>query len=106
MNLPLFKNANISEVITTTQLMQTKWAAILNPVISNELNQCSILKSVNLSIGNNIINHLLGKKLSGWFIVRQRALAEIFDTQDLNPTPNLTLTLTSNAIVTVDIAVF
>ena len=49
---------------------------------------------------------MLQRPLQGWYIVRQRALASIYDTQDSNQNPSLTLNLTSNAVVSVDIAVF
>ena len=87
------------------QLMQNRWASILNPVIQNPSLQSSILKSVALTAGANTINHLLGRKLVGWRIIRQRAAATIYDTQDTNVHPDLTLTLVASAPVTVDIEV-
>ncbi len=88
------------------ELMQTSWAEQLNPVISNPLMSGQILKLVTLQIGSNAINHKLGRALQGWYIVRQRAAANIYDTQDSNTRPNLTLLLTSDAVVTADLFVF
>lgn len=66
-----------------------------------------ILTNISLKSGNNnIINHTLSRKLTGWKIVRQRAEARIWDTQDSNPSPNLTLWLSTGADVIVDIEVF
>lgn len=90
----------------TIDMMQQKWASAINPVLVNPLNSASILKSQSLVTGANVINHKLGQPLQGWWIVRQRAAASIFDTQDSNQTPQLTLNLTSSANVVVDIAVF
>ena len=87
-------------------LLQTAWASVLDPLLKNATNNCSVLSSVQLQVGSNVINHKLGRKLQGWSIVRQRAAASVFDTQDVNPTPALTLTLTSSAAVVVDLLVF
>lgn len=88
------------------QMLQTQWASQLNPVLAKPQLQSSILKNVSLVIGDNVINHLLGRPLQGWKLVRQRAAASIYDLQDSNQTPNLTLVLNSSAAAVVDIEVF
>lgn len=98
--------ANLPQRLTLTQTQQ-QWAAILNPVIANPMNSATILKNQSLVSGANTINTKLGQPLQGWNIVRWHgAWAQIYDTQDTNPTPSLTLTLTSSAPVLVDILVF
>lgn len=87
--------------------LQTLWAAQLDPVIKQPFTQGLLIKSVALASGANVVNHKLGRKLQGWVVTRYRgAAASIFDTQDVNPTPALTLTLNSSAAVTVDLYVF
>lgn len=86
--------------------LQTQWTSILNPVLSNPSIQTSILKRVALATGINTINHLLGKNLTGWRIVRQRALASIYDQQDGNARPELTLILITDQPVVIDLEVF
>jgi hypothetical protein len=101
MLLPIFQ--------TTMQeflLMQNKWSSILNVLIGNPSLQSSILTMIPLKNGKTVVNHLLGKKLTGWRIIRQRAEAQIYDQQDSNQTPELTLVLVSNAAVTIDLEVF
>lgn len=88
------------------QLMQSRWAALLNPLLASPFASSGLLKGIVLTTGANTVNHLLGRPLQGWFIVRQRAQASIYDTQDSNPKPGLTLTLVSDANATVDIYVF
>jgi hypothetical protein len=90
----------------TVQLLQNKWAGVLNPIIANPLNNVSILKNVKLTSGANSVAHLLQKPLTGWFIVRQRGPASVYDQQDNNQSPQLTLKLISSASVSVDLAVF
>ena len=87
-------------------LMQVQWAQQLNPVIANPVLQNNILKNVSLASGDNVINHKLGRNLVGWQIIRVRAAAIIYDKQDSNQTPNLTLVLNASAPVVVDLAVF
>jgi hypothetical protein len=100
-SLPQFQDDNQS-----FQMMQNRWASILNPLLINPSLQNIILKNVVLAIGSNTVNHLLQRKLQGWRLIRQRALANIYDTQDSNQKPELTLILVSDAVVTVDIEVF
>lgn len=96
-------NANEDESL---MMVQTRWAAILNPVLKNPALNSIVLKNIQLAAGANIVNHLLGRKLQGWKLVRQRAAGSVFDTQDANSMPDLTLQLTSSAVMSVDIEVF
>lgn len=101
MSLPIFivDNKNMS-------MMQTTWASQLNPLLSNPLSNGLVLQNLQLITGSNVVNHLLGRKLQGWVIIRQRGPATFYDTQDGNTMPNLTLYLTSSAAVSVDLYVF
>lgn len=99
--LPIFKTVDIP-----LSLLQTAWAKMINPVLSQPINSGVILKEVSLTTGDNVINHRLGRKLQGWFIVRQRGPAVIYDNQDSNNQPNLTLLLNASTNVTVDLLVF
>lgn len=85
---------------------QNTWATALDPLISRPANNSIIIKDQALKSGANVINHRLGRKLQGWTLVRIRASATVYDTQDANVMPELTLQLTASADVTVDIEVF
>lgn len=100
-NLPIMQSD--SEQLLS---VQTRWASILNPLLSNPLLNGVVLKQVQLASGSNIINHKLGRKLQGFIITRQRGPANIYDTQDNNSMPDLTLHLESSASVSCDIYVF
>jgi|SRR5665213_712799 len=85
------------------ELAQTQWPQQLDPLLSNPSNNASILTNVPLiSATPNQVNHKLGRKLQGWRIIRNRQFLvtgtptgyQIYDTQDTNPTPQLTLILT------------
>jgi hypothetical protein len=86
--------------------LQDNIANFIEPLGNNVLLSGIILKNVALAVGSNTIQHGLGRLLLGWFIVRQRASASIYDTQDTNPSPTTTLRLTSSAVVVVNIYVF
>jgi hypothetical protein len=101
MGLPSYYTTDVS-----LTLLQSNWASLLDPLLDQLITKGQILENIQLANGANTINHKLGRKLLGWFIVRQRALASIYDTQDTNPTPAVTLRLTSDASVKVDIFVF
>ncbi len=79
------------------------WATTLNPVIANPLNNIQIIPNVSLKNGVNIINHMLGRTLQGWVLTDLQGAASIYRSAPFNSS---TLTLTSNAAVTVNIGVF
>ena len=99
--LPLF---NISD--RQMQMLQTQWKAQIDPVLVKPQNLSLILPNVQLQVGTNVINHRLGSKLQGWNITRQRGPANIYDNQDSNQSPELTLVLVSDAIVNINLEVF
>lgn len=84
-------------------LANPKWAASLNPLLRNPVNNVSIISNITLVTGSNVINHLLGKTLQGWFLVDQQGVASIYRDAPFNST---TLSLNSSASVTVSIGVF
>ena len=97
---------NLPQGLTLSQL-STKWASILNVLLNNAQLNRSVLKSVSLSSGNNTINHNLGRPLQGWNISRIRGVAtSLYDLQDTNQMPDLTLILHSTAATVVDLEVW
>lgn len=87
-------------------LLQTKWKAIIDPLLSSPSNQANILSVIPLSNGTTVINHLLGRKLVGWRIIGINAAATVYDKQASNQTPAETLILVSNAACIVNLEVF
>ena len=87
---------------STIQSLQSS----ISDLQSSNFSSGKILTKQALASGSNNIPHGLGKALTGWVIVRQRASATFYDTQDSNTIPQTTLLLTSSASVTVDIYVF
>ena len=86
------------------QLMQSNWASQLNPLLANTLTQGRQVDSVTISSGSPaVINHLLNRMQIGWFLVDNNAPAQIARIAPLN---NKTLTLSSDAAVTVSIWVY
>ncbi len=78
-------------------------ASTLNPLINAPLNNATILKDIALINGVTVINHKLGRTMQGWFLTDITGIAAIYRSSPFN---DLTLTLTSNAAVTVSIGVF
>jgi len=65
-----------------------------------------LLKNVSLISGTTAVFHKLNRPLQGYLIVRKRANADIWDSQDSNTAPSRTLILESSAAVTIDLYVF
>lgn len=86
--------------------MATTWAQALNPVISNPLMSGQLLQPQVLIAGSNVINHKLGRKLAGWIQVGINGVANIYDTQASNQSPQTTLNLVSDSNVTINLYVF
>jgi hypothetical protein len=86
--------------------LQSNIISSLQSIVQNQLVNGRVIKEKKLTVGSNTINHGLGQKLQGWFIVRKRSTSDIYDEQDSNKNPELTLILNSSAEVTVDIYVF
>lgn len=100
--LPFFKSNDHS-----FSLLQTAWSKMINPIVGRIQNQSIILSKISLINGTNVVNHGLGKTLTGWKIIRLRTPGgTVWDNQDSNSTPNTTLILISNANIVVDIEVF
>lgn len=102
--LPKFNVTNTQDTDLST--VQRNLVRTLNPIFNTPTLGGNLLTEQSLAIGANNINHGLGRNLNGWQIVRQRAQANIWDSQDSNQTPNLTLALNSSAAVVCDIYVF
>lgn len=73
--------------------LQSNILSYLNVLQDNALLSGVILQNQQLTSGTNTINHKLNRKLRGWFIVRLRSSATIYDAQDGNTTPDRTLSL-------------
>lgn len=101
MKLPQFQGGD-----QPFQLMQNRWASVLDPILACPIPQGILLPNVTLASGDNVVNHRLGRELQGWIIVRQRAASQLYDKQDSNTRPALTLLLNASAPVSVDLFVF
>jgi hypothetical protein len=88
------------------ELMQSQWAATLNPLLASPLADASILSNVALVSGPNTINHKVGAKLQGYVVVLNSANATFYDNQSTNPMPDKTLIIVASAPTTVSILVF
>lgn len=79
----------------------TRWKSLLDPVIA--ASQPTILEGIHLTNGVTVINHKLAQIQQGWIITDITGAATIYRSAPFN---DKTLTLTSNAAVTVNIEVF
>lgn len=99
MLLPQFQSSN-----TQFQLMQSKWASIINPIISLPLNNGpSLVKNITITTGNNVINHKLGRTPIGWIVIDQNANIDLYRNNEFN---DLTLTLNSTGAAIISLLVF
>lgn len=87
-------------------MIQDNVGNVVDPIAANPLINGIILTKVPLVTGANRVLHKLQRPLIGWFVVRQRASATLYDTQDTNTDPTVYLNLNASANVVVDLYVF
>lgn len=88
------------------EMANPRWASILNPIIANPLMGGRLLVGIKVVLGDNTINHGLGEKLQGYFVVMNSANATFYDKQQTNATAQLTLILVASAAATISLYVF
>lgn len=94
-------NAN-DDTMKLQERLQEFFKAIQNcPLLDGVL-----LTNVELTTGLNSVPHKLGRELIGWIVVRPRADARLWDSQDDNIFKTKTLALNASADTTVDLWVF
>lgn len=79
------------------------WAQALNPIISNLILSGIPITNVILNNGETIINHGLGRLMQGFSVTDINGAATVYRSAPFN---SKTLTLTSSALVTVNLWVF
>lgn len=86
--------------------MQSNILEAVNPLLKNPVSDGIILPNVIVGTSQTIIPHKLNRKLVGWYCVRIRGAAYVYDSQDANHNPESTLILTASSSVSVDLYVF
>lgn len=86
--------------------MQTRWSQAINPVLDSALVQGRLIQNIPIVTGFNVINHGLGKKLQGYFVVMNNAAVTFYDNQSSNQMPELTLSLHASGAATISLYVF
>lgn len=83
-----------------------RWKSELDPLLAAPVAGARLLEGVVLTMGANVINHGLGAKLRGYWVILNSASAAFYDSQSTNPTASLTLILNASAPTTVSLLVF
>ena len=86
--------------------MQTRWSQELNPLLANPFVNGQILSGIVVKSGFNTINHGLGQKLQGYFVILNNSAVTFYDNQAKNQMPDLTLILNSSGPATISLYVF
>ena len=93
------------ESFEDVELMQDSLERTLQPILTSDIIDGTILKNVFLATGAvNIIAHKLNRPLLGWIIISKSAVADIYQSETNKP--NLFLNLNTTADVTVSLWVF
>lgn len=79
----------------------------VNPMAIKVQNDSTLLTNISLKVANNptTINHTLGRVLLGYNVML-KGNAVVWDSQDSNKSPQLTLLLNTSADVTISLLVY
>lgn len=102
--LPKFKTFNTQNI--ELNRLQDNIADGFGPVLTADILDFNIVKSQVLKVGDNVVNHKLGRPPVGWIIIRKRGPGNFYDKQDSNVTPASNIVINSDSAVTVDIYFF
>ena len=81
-------------------MMQTKWAQELNPLLRNQLLQGVLISNISITTGVNVINNLLSRNQIGFIITDINAPVTLYRSQPLND-KTLTLTASGPAVISI-----
>lgn len=80
------------------------WAQALNPILGNMMIQGKMISGIALTASTaKVINHGLGRMMTGWWVVDNTANCTVWRTQNLN---TKTITIESSADTTIALWVF
>lgn len=97
--------AQLPKSLTLSQT-QTQWASRLNPILANPILQGNQISGIVLVAGvPMLVNHMLGKMQTGWFITDQTSAAEVFRYGNV-AFNDLNMTLGASANCTISIWVY
>jgi hypothetical protein len=102
--LPKFKTFNSQDI--EINRLQDNVGDGFNTVLNAGILDYNIVSNQVLAVGDNIVNHKLGRAVIGWFIIRKRGPGNFYDKQDSNPTPTKNIVINSDSAVTVDFYFF
>ena len=102
----LQQGANLSQVIIALNKLLGDLNALVGNFIGKPQFASTILTKVSLNTGLNQVPHTLNKQITGWQVIRLRGPASFYDTQDVNPAPDVYLYLNSSVACEIDLLVF
>lgn len=79
----------------------------LQPLLNNPtLNGTLVINQSLIAGQDNLVEHKLNRKITGFYITRKRGPADVWDLQDTNKLPTSTLLLRCSADVSIDLWVY
>ncbi len=94
------------ELLRVINQLQSNIENAVSPLVSASQNDSTILSGIVLVAGQvNRINHTLNKPLTKWIAIRVKGECRLWDSQDANSEPHLTLFLHTDTDVSVDLEV-
>ena|SRR6267154_239229 len=99
--LPLFTTFSNQNFVQ----MSSQWKSLLDPVLANPILNGHLISQIKLINGSTTIDHLLGRRMVGWFLTDIDGVGTVYRAASL-PFNDKTFILVSNASMNVSIWVF
>ena len=78
----------------------------VKPLLTDPFLDGVLISDLELAVGDNIIDHGLGRKYQGYLITKQNAVSSFYLSSTTNNSQHLTIILVASAAVTIDLRVF
>lgn len=83
----------------TVNQIQDRIVQALDPLLNLPLSTSNFLEGIVLVVGDNAINHGLGRNLRGWILARVNTITTLYETTSALPAKTLQLTASNPATV-------
>jgi len=108
MSGPMQQFVDIVSKDRSTQELNNNVSRVFASIISNPLLSTITIVQTIVLIANTpqLVNHKLGKLITGFIVINSNAVSSIFQPGTTNPSPTASIYLQSNADVTISVLFF
>lgn len=107
--IPTFKTLQSTTQESMGYLIDTVQAnvsQVVNQMNKIGLTDTTIINGVSVSTSDTVVNHNLGRKHNGWWVVGKNAACDVFESSSNNPSPTTSIILRATSSATISLIFF